>query len=228
MNRRDFIVSALAGVGFVAVSGAKGRLLAQQTEGTPPLAILAADLPGGRIFLRAYQGPGRGRYWVMARRDGRDHWFRVNFPGEMAPVLRGFAQQGSLEAGMEVTNSLLQFEIQMLRGGSDFNLRLRTPQDGVVEGTGTSDGPPDDDDAPTGGGGTQALGFFGALVAIVAILSGTVIAGMAMGYESDFKLKTRGGFDIDFDVTKVPNEPDGGGDGFMHDPICDTMPPINC
>lgn len=177
--------------------------------------------------MRAYTAPGQGRYWVMARRDGRDRWFQVSLPRAAGPMLRTAAQDGELVGDMRVGSNLLQFEIQRLMGGDDYSFRMRTPDDEVFNGSGTRSGP-EDDDTPTGGGGggTQALGFFGALVAIVAIICATVTAGMAMGYEADFSIETRGGFDITFDVTQVPNEPDG--DGFQHDPSCDLMPPINC
>ncbi|WP_071675328.1 hypothetical protein [Nioella nitratireducens] len=221
MRRRNFVLAGLAGVGVTAIGARGSRLLAQETQGIAPIAAFATDMAGGRVVVRAYPAEGRGRYWVMARAGGRDRWFNVGLRGEVADLLRDLATTGQLRSRLEPeTGASLQFEIQRVAESENFRFRFRPEAGDDIEGPGTGDVPPGG-----GGGGTQAFGFWGALVAIVAIFALVGIWAIESGEAARMSLTMRG-VGVTVEIGEAAEPPDEG--GFVHEDICDTMPPMLC
>jgi hypothetical protein len=56
-----------------------------------------------------------------------------------------------------------------------------------------------------------------------------IVAMLTDNETGSWSLKMRGaGSEVEVEVTSADDLGGGDGDGFMHDPICDTMPPMNC
>lgn len=222
MKRRDVMFSLCAGLGLAAV-GLSARDARAQRTGTRPIGIASAMTSAGLMVSRVYPGANARSFIVMIRTPRGDRWHRLQLPANAAQAFRAGLNGGSpwhVEEGEG--NRLQQFDLRVARagGGDGLSFSIRRQGEDDVDGAATGG---------TDGGGTQnGLTFLGALVAIAAMLVGLAALAVGTGTPLSLRMNIRGNV-IEISVnggSETP--PPNGGNGFMHEPICDTMPPMLC
>lgn len=220
MKRRDFVAVGLATLGVSAVPMSR-RAFADQHSGIAPIAIAVANSARGRIATRIYPGASNREFIVMTRVGGQDSYRSLTLPVGIRDLLRGFMDDGRMPATVEnASGEAVDIDLQLTRAGDSVNFRYRL---GDEEGEGGATGA----DEPTGGGSTQAIGFWGALVAIVAILASLAAYAIATGTPLKIKFRCNGpGCDLDIRVGDEAMEPPNG--DFIADESCEGLPPLPC
>lgn len=221
MHRRQVLTTVLGGLGLAAV-GISAREARAQRSGTRPIGTASAMTARGLMVTRVYPGANRRNLILMIRTVHGDRWHSITLPAGYQQAFRAAQSQTEfrIEIGPQGCNALCNNEVitSLVAGGTHLDFTI-LGEDGV-QTVGTATGEP----VPT----SQALGFFGALVAIVGMLVGLAALAMITGTSLSTRLKWRG-IELDIEVGNGEDmPPDNGGSGFMHDPICDTLPPMNC
>lgn len=225
MQRRQFLISGLFAMGASATI-IPTRLAAQQTEGISPFGIAVSDGPRGRLVSRVYPGRRQRDILMMMRDADGDTWMSLTVPRGGIRLLRRVLSEGGLPmrvAGSE--GDEVEFGVRLEhRGAGQLGVRFEGPE-GTSEGA--ANGDPNPTDGGGGGGATQAFGFWGALVAIVAMVVGLGAYAIASGTPVRLKMRCNGaGCDLDFAIGEeaLGHEEDG----FIADPSCEGLPPLPC
>mgnify|MGYP001252750037 CR=1 FL=1 len=223
MQRRRFLKVGLAGalgasgLGFTVLSADEARA---QRSGVAPIAI--ASLRGARAVARVYPGRNANELVMLVRSGRQDSWRLLTLPEGAAAALQARLQEGQMAVRLEQGDRQVDLEASLRRTGGSVAFSLRGGRE-VIEGIAT---------APAEPGPTTRLGFFGALVAIIAIMAGLAVVGMITGNPMRLKFRCGGmGCEVDWTIGREePGAPAGTppANGFMADPTCDLLPPMLC
>lgn len=218
MRRRDFLGATLA-VSGISLAGISARDALAQIGNFPPIATGAARTSRGLMTVRAYAGRSEGQFLLLTRINGRDTWRVCDLAEMLGRQFRAAAREPRLDGTLVLPgNQLLQFEIQDLRAPTRKSFVLNF-NGANLRGEVTNE-PPEGEPPST----SSPITFLGAVVAIVAIFGLVALAGIISGNGIVFTLRFRG-LEITVSVGGEQNPPSAP---VVHDPVCDTMPPMNC
>lgn len=216
MNRRQLLLSAgaMAGLGLTLVDR---RTAEAQTSGRRPISVAAIQTPQGVVNLRLYAGRNRREMLALFRSSRGDVWSRVGIPGNAAALSQQLLSRGRFDVTVSGGPRDIEGSIALMGAGELRDFTIEGPAAMRLRGQVTV--PPDE---PPSGSNPISLG--GVVVAVLIIFGILAIAAMEYGYSAKFELTTRP-LGLSIELEPGPTPPSGS---VIWDPICDTMPPMNC
>lgn len=228
MERRHFLSIALASVGAASVP-LSSRAFAQATAGIAPFGIAVADSPRGRLVTRVYPGRGQRDVVIMLRGPEGDEFRRMSLPPGIGRLARRFLQEGTMPLRVvDSREDSVDLDVRLSGQGPSISFDYRM---GDLRGSGQATG---DEDGPTGGGGggggTQALGFWGFMLAVFAMAFALAAYAIHEGASLKLKFRCDSGFEPgcegEIQVGNPMDEDDT--DNFIADESCEGLPPLPC
>lgn len=223
MKRRHFLSLALTSLAAAAVP-LSSRAFAQTTAGISPIGIAVADSPRGRIVTRVYPGRQLREVVIMLRTPGGDEFRRMTLPPGIGRLSRRFLQEGTMPLRvLDGNEDSVDLDFRLNGQGPNISFDYRM---GDWQGSGQAAG---DDDDETDGGGTQALGFWGFMLAVFAMAFALAAYAIHEGASLKLRFRCDSGFEPGCEgEIQVGNPMDDGTDNFIADESCEGLPPLPC
>jgi hypothetical protein len=216
MKRRDFLFSAgaLAALGLAVVDR---RTAQAQTAGRRPISVAAIQTPQGLVNLRLYAGRNRREMLALFRSSRGDVWSRVGIPADAAALSSQLVAQGRFDVTVAGGARDIEGSIALSGAGDLRDFTIVGPRGQRLRGQVTV--PPEEPPS-----GSNPIGLGGVVIAVLVIFGILAIAAMEYGYSAKFEMTTRP-LGLKIELEPGPTPPSGS---VIWDPICDTMPPMNC
>lgn len=226
MKRRSFLSLALTSMGALGVP-LSARVFAQETDGVSPIGIAVANSPRGRIVTRVYPGNRRREVVIMLRTAEGDEFRRMTLPQGIIRLSRRFLQEGTMPLRVvDVNEDSVDLDFRLSGQAPNISFDYRV---GNISGSGQAAGDDDDDDGGGGGGGTQAIGFWGFMLAVFAMAFALAAYAIHEGASLKLRFRCDSGFEPGCEgEIQVGNPMDDDNDNFIADESCEGLPPLPC
>lgn len=158
----------------------------------------------------------------MLRSEAGDEFRRMTLPQGIARLSRRFLEEGTMPLSIvDINNDSVDIDFRLSGQAPNISFDYRT---GERRGSGQAAGADDDDD-----NGTQALGFWGFMLAVFAMAFALAAYAIHEGASLKLRFRCDSGFEPGCEgEIQVGNPMDGDGDNFIADESCEGLPPLPC